>query len=116
MFFVFLGLVWVATITRFIFPAATAASGWTLWGWGLDEWLGIQFGLVALLTFGIVVHLMLHWSWVCGVFFSKLRKVKAKAMPDDGTRTIYGVGLMIVILNLMGLLIAAAALTVQAPL
>ena len=117
MLLVFLALVLVATITRFVFPAATSAAGWKLWGYGLDAWLGLQFGLLATLTFGIVIHLMLHWSWVCGVFFGKLRKSKKKVrLPDDGTRTIYGVGLMIVILNVLGVLIAVAALMVRSPL
>ena len=113
MLVVFLGLVFVSTVTRFIFPAATAASGWELWGYSVDDWLSAQFGLLGLLTFGIVVHLMLHWSWVCGVFFKRFRKSK---LPDDGIRTIYGVGLMILILNVMGLLIGAAALTIKSPL
>jgi hypothetical protein len=109
----FLGLVLVSTIIRFVFPAASAAAGWTLWGRGIDDWMSLQFALVAVLAFSILVHLMLHWSWVCGVFFGKLWKRPGKKLPEDGIRTIYGVGLMIVILNTMGLLIALAALMVR---
>ena len=116
MLVVFLALVLVSTIIRFVFPAATAASGWELWGYGVDAWMSTQFALVAIMTFAIVVHLMLHWSWVCGVFFGKLYKVDRSRLPDDGVRTIYGVGLMIVILNVMGLLIGLAALMVRSPL
>ena len=116
MLFVFLALVFVATIVRFVFPAATAADGWTLWSLNLEHWMGIQFALVATLTLGIVIHLMLHWTWCCAVFFGKIRKVDKANLPDDGFRTIYGVGLMIVILNILGLAIAAAALTVSAPI
>ena len=113
---VFLGLLWVSVVVRFVFPAASAAAGWTLWGWTLDHWLQLQFGLLGVLTFGIVVHLMLHWSWVCGVFFGRIwRRHEAKPLPDDGTRTIYGVGFMIVLLNILGLLIAIATLSVQGP-
>ena len=116
MLIIFLALVFVATIIRFVFPIASAAEGWSLWGLNIDSWMAIQFSLTAVLTFAILVHLMLHWSWVCGVYFRKLRTHKKNApMPDDGTRTIYGVGLMIVILNIMGLLIAVAALSVHAP-
>jgi hypothetical protein len=38
-----------------------------------------------------------------------------KAKIDDGVQTLYGVGLLIVILNLLGLAIAAAALSIQMP-
>jgi hypothetical protein len=113
---VFLSLIWVTTIIRFIFPPASAAQGWMLWGYDVDAWMEWQFALTAVFSLGILVHLMLHWSWVCGVFFSRIwRRKKADAMPDDGTRTIYGVGLMIVLLNLLGLLIAAAVLGIQPP-
>ncbi len=117
MLVVFLALVWVSTVVRFLFPSPSGAPGWLLWGLSLDGWTSIQFALIALLSFGILVHLMLHWSWVCGVYFGRIRRSKTGGkVPDDGIRTIYGVGLMIVLLNLLGLLIAAAALSVQSPI
>jgi hypothetical protein len=113
----FLALAWVSAIIRFIFPTASVSQGWTLWGFSLDSFMGLQFVLLATFAFGIVLHLMLHWSWVCGVLFGRiLPKEKGAPLPDDGTRTIYGVGLMIVILNVLGVLIAAAALSIQSPL
>ncbi len=113
----FLALVCVSVVIRFVFPAASAAQGWSLWGRGIDAWMAGQFALLAVLSLGILVHVMLHWSWVCGVFFGKLWKLKKGAtLPDDGTRTIYGVGFMILLLNLMGLFIAAAAICIHSPL
>jgi uncharacterized membrane protein len=50
-----------------------------LWGLGYDQWQTIQFGMVAALALGILIHLMLHWSWVCGVIATRLaRDKKAK--------------------------------------
>lgn len=113
----FLALVWVSTVIRFVFPTASISAGWTLWNFSLDACMGLQFALLATFAFGILLHLMLHWSWVCGVLFGRiLPKQPDTTLPDDGTRTIYGVGLMIVILNVLGVLIAAAALSIQAPL
>jgi hypothetical protein len=112
----FVSLIWVATIIRFIFPAASAAQGWTLWSHPLDTWMGLQFTLTATFALGVLVHLMLHWSWVCGVFLSRIwRRRRNPELPGDGTRTIYGVGLLIVLLNALGLLISAAALSIQSP-
>lgn len=110
-------LVWVSVIVRFVFPPAGAASGYLLWGLGLTEWMDVQFGVLAVFFFGIVLHLMLHWTWVCGVIGGRLFRSRdgSKRVMDDGQRTILGVGLMIVLLNVMGLGIALAVLSVQAP-
>jgi hypothetical protein len=111
---VFAGLVWTALIVRFIFPPAYDARGWSLWGLSLDQWISLQFAMVATLALGVLLHVMLHWSWVCGVVSTRLANSK-KAKLDDGTQTLYGVGLLILLLNLMGLAVAAAALMVRRP-
>lgn len=112
---VFLVLVWVSTIVRFVFPSTSDAVGWTLWGGSLDAWIGVQFGLVAVMAFAVLLHVMLHWTWVCGVILQRLpaKKDGSKRAFDDGTRTIVGVGFMIICLNIMGLAMAAAVLSIQ---
>ncbi len=113
---VFVALMGVSAIVRFVFPPATAAAGWRLWGGSLDDWLVWQFDIVAALTGLIVLHVMLHWTWVCGVIGSKLnRRRDEPARLDDGQRTLLGVGLLIVILNIVGGLVAAATLTIHTP-
>lgn len=113
---VFLLLASVSVVVRFVFPAGTAAAGWTLWGRGFDDWSAIQFGLLCLLAFGVLLHLMMHWSWVCGVVASRLSRWRGRSIRfDDGAQTLYGVGLLIVAVNVVGLLIAAAALMIRAP-
>ena len=114
---VFLMLVWVSVVLRFVFPAGTAAAGWLLWGRGFDDWSAFQFSLLCMFALGVLVHLMLHWSWICGVVSSRVSRWRGRAVRlDDGTQTLYGVGLLIVVLNVVGLLIAAAALGIRAPL
>jgi len=110
----FSALVFSAVIVRFIFPPGPDARGWDLWGLSYDQWATVEFALVAVLALGILLHVMLHWSWVCGVVATRLTRDK-KAKLDEGSQTIYGVGLLIVIVNLMGLVIAAAVLTVRPP-
>lgn len=102
-----------AVILRFVFPPGPAAKGWLLWGFDYDTWGGIQFGLLAALAFGILVHVMLHWSWVCNVLSSRLGGRKTRV--DEGMQTIYGVGLLIILLNLIGVVVAAAKLTIHGP-
>ena len=63
---------------------------------------------------GILIYVMLHWSWVCGVLATRLTRDK-KTKLDDGTQTLYGVGLLIVLVNVLGLAIAVAALSIHGP-
>jgi hypothetical protein len=104
----------VSVIVRFVFPPGPAARGWLLWGLDYDAWSGIQFALVAMLAAGILVHVMFHWSWVCNVIASRLARDR-RARVDDGVQTIYGVGLLIALLNVVGIAVAAAMLTIRGP-
>jgi len=110
----FVGLCFAAVVVRFVFPPGPTAAGWTLWGFDYDAWNGIQFGLLAVLAGGILVHVMFHWSWVCTMLASRLTGDR-KARVDDGLQTIYGVGLLIVLLNIVGFAVAAAVLTIKGP-
>lgn len=110
----FMALCIAAVIVRFVFPPGPAAKGWVLWGLDYDAWNGIQFGILAILAGGILVHVMFHWSWVCNVLASRL-SVDRKGRVDDGMQTIYGVGLLIVLLNVIGITVAAAMLMIKGP-
>ncbi len=113
----FLAGLWSTFVIRFVFPPGTLAAGWRLWGWTYDQWADFQFVLIGIFSFAVLIHVMLHWTWVCGVITSRLlrRKNGKRRSWDDGTRTLYGVGLIVVLLNALGIAFAAAVLTVQGP-
>ena len=112
----FLTVCTLSVILEFIFPGGPQADGWLLWGRDYAEWSRIRFVLLATMAAAIVLHVMLHWSWVCGVVASRLGAKKSGAAPhDDPSRTLWGVGLLIVLVNLVGLIVAVAALTIEAP-
>ena len=92
----FVTLSLVAVIVQFVFPSGVTAKGWILWGMNYGQWCSLQFALLSVLGFGIVIHVMLHWTWVCSVIAKKL--LRHRELPDDGIRTVYGVGLLIVLL------------------
>jgi hypothetical protein len=110
---IFTGLCAAAVVVRFVFPPGPNATGWMLWGLDYDAWNGIQFGLLAALAVGILVHVMLHWSWVCNVLASRLGGRKGRV--DEGLQTIYGVGLLIVLLAMIGGTAAVAMLSIRGP-
>jgi hypothetical protein len=110
----FLQLTWVSIVVRYVFPPGTDARGWRLWGGDYDRWCGLQFALLVVFAAALLLHVMLHWSWVCGVVASRLGANK-NALRDDGSQTLWGVGLIIVLANLVGLAVAAAAFSIVAP-
>jgi len=113
---IFMVLLWSAVIVQYVFPPGPNAAGWLLWGWDQTQWSQLNFGVLCLFTLGVLLHVMLHWPWVCNVAARTLRRGdQSKSKLDDGTRTLIGVGALIVILHVIGLGIAAAWLTVRPP-
>ncbi len=114
----FLLLCWSSVVIRYVFPAAIVSEGWVLWGLDYLAWTDIRFGTLCVFASAILLHVMLHWTWVCGVIESwqRRRRVETAAgKAETGNRTLWGVGLLIVILNVLGLGIALAALSIQGP-
>jgi hypothetical protein len=109
----FVSLCIVSVINQFVFPPGVDAKGWLLWGMGLNQWTSLQFGTLAILGFGIVIHVMLHWAWVCSVVAKKL--FRAKQIPDTGLQTVYGVGLLIGLLLTGAVIVGIAMMTIQMP-
>lgn len=113
---VFVLLCTCATIVEFVFPPGPQTEGWVLWGHTYMEWSRFQFGLLSVLAGGILLHIMLHWTWVCGVVASRLgRKGANAAARDEPTRTLWGVGLLIFVVNFAGVIVALAVLTIHQP-
>jgi hypothetical protein len=74
----------------------------------------LHFGLLAVLVFAILVHVMLHWNWVCSIIATRLLRRSGKV--DDGVQTLYGVSTLILLVILLSTLIIAAQLSVHSPL
>lgn len=113
----FLTYSWTQFVVRFVFPPASAAEGWTLWGRPLDHWNEFSFWVLCLLILEVLVHIMLHWSWVCGVVSSKFLHRKGRQRKwSDGEATLLGVGMLAAVLVLLGVTLGWAILSAQGPL
>ena len=58
----------------------------------------VQFATLCTFGFGILVHVMLHWNWVCSVITTQVLHTRERL--DEGMQTIYGVATLIVLLHL----------------
>ncbi|MBA4019971.1 MAG: hypothetical protein C0483_22625 [Pirellula sp.] len=112
----FLALVILALIVRFVFPPVLHAEGWTLWEYDYDAWMGAWFNSLIAFTLLVLIHVMLHWSWVCNVAARLLSNYRGRAVrADDAAQTVYGVAFLIVLLGIVGGVVATAALSIQTP-
>ena len=109
---VFLTLLGISMVIRFVFPQAKDSKGWLLWSYNYDEWLQAQFVVLIVLTLLILVHVMLHWNWVCNVARLRFRR-NAEKKVDTGWQTIVGVGLIILMFHILGIIYGLALLTVR---
>lgn len=95
---------WLLTVATLVFTRGK--NGSTIWGADLGGWLDALLATSCLFAIGIVIHVMLHWSWVCGTIATKL--MGRKARKDDGSQTLLGVGFLILLLHIFGAAVLAA--------
>ncbi|HET6425185.1 MAG TPA: hypothetical protein VFG20_15970 [Planctomycetaceae bacterium] len=95
---------WLVTVVTLVFPRG--GNGGTIWGATAGDWLDALFVTSCVFAVGVVLHVMLHWSWICGTISMKL--LGRKAGKDDGTQTLIGVGFLILLLHILGAAILAA--------
>lgn len=96
---ILVSFIWISAVLRFVFPAPTKAAGWQLYGWTYDQWSDFQFACLCIMGLGVLIHVMMHWNWVCSVL--TVHVLKTKNRIDDGMQTIYGVGVLIVLLHVI---------------
>jgi hypothetical protein len=113
LFVAILVVLWVSLLLRMIFPRATAAAGWELWGLSYDEWHDVQFFALCVCVLLALEHLVLHWKWVCAVIATRLLRVRKR--PDEGVQALYGVGTFIAILFFLMATLFVASLAIKSP-
>lgn len=105
----FVTILAIATIVRFVFPPAENSHGWRLWGWSLEQWHELLFAAIAVLAGAVLLHIMLHWNWVCGVVSNKLSSWFGRAVRiDDASKTLWGVSLLITVFSILAIVLAIA--------
>jgi len=96
-------------VVRFIFPPGPQAADWRVWGYGYDAWSWGQFAAQAVMGVTVLLHLVLHWRWVCGFVASRYGRWHRKRISlNEANVTLYGVSLLIVVLVVLGGLLLAA--------
>lgn len=87
---VFGGLAWIGFLIHYVLPPGHGQGGGgrglLLWGWNRHDYGLVHFYLAIGMLLLIMVHLWLHWAWVC----STIANLFGRAKAPYGRRLIYG--------------------------
>lgn len=108
----FVALCWISAVLQLVFPVGAAPDAHQIWGANAGDWQNAQFFVLCALAGGIMLHVMLHWSWIMGVI--ETRFLGRKGSRDNGSHTLIGVGLLLAILHLLALGCVAAQMSLHA--
>lgn len=100
----------------FVFPAASQSAGYSVWGSGYDGWVQFLVANISIFLVLILLHIILHWSWVCMFVTSRLSKrLGRKIVLDDSAKTIWGVVALIIVLTIAAVFVGAASFALVEP-
>jgi hypothetical protein len=105
-------LAWISAVLRFLFPLGPSVFEYRLWGWDYVDWSDAQFMVLCVFAAAVLLHVMMHWTWVMGVVTRRIAKSKK---VDHSLDTIYGVVLLIALLHILGIAFAVAMFTIEGP-
>lgn len=95
-FAVFLGMIATGLLIRFVLPPGSrGGKGLSLWDLDRHEWGDLHFWLAITLFGLLLVHLVLHWSWVCQVARTIIKAPAVEpASRSAAKRTAIGVSIL----------------------
>lgn len=104
----FLVVLSLTGIVQFVFSVTRVADGCSLWGYEHDAWQWAQAVSIGVFAVLVIVHLILHWAWVCGVIAVRFsRHLGRRIRIVEPMLTLYGVAFLaaclFLILAVMGL-------------
>ncbi len=101
-FIVMLAMTATGLLIRFVLPPGSGERH-SLWDYTRHDWGDVHFWLAVALGGLVLVHLALHWSWVCSLVWRWCASRDARAGPKFALRrNLVGVVLVLSITGLIG--------------
>jgi hypothetical protein len=96
-----LGMVATGLLLRFVLPPGSGSRR-MLWGWGRHDWGDLHFWLAVGVGAVIVLHIALHWQWVCVTALRCLPARGQHSSPTLTTRNLVGASLILLLVGVLG--------------
>jgi hypothetical protein len=107
---VMLAMISTGLLVRFVLPPGTGGR-LNVWGWGRHDWGDLHFWLAASLGALLVLHVALHWTWVCGTAHRML--MRGTGRTDRWQRNLSGAVFLAAVVLLVGGFVWVAARNVE---
>jgi len=97
---VMFGMIATGLIIRFALPPGSGRSR-LLWTWGRHDWGDVHFWLAAAAGVLLLVHVALHWQWICNMTLRFFRRgASERIYPGALGRNTAGAVLVLVLIGL----------------
>jgi len=108
------GLIATGLLVRFVLPPGSGSRR-LLWGLWRHDWGGIHFWLAFAGGVLLLVHVALHWQWVCATVLRlcRLSPATEQATQSRWRRNVAGVALVLALVGLFSAFVWAARRGVQ---
>jgi len=101
-------------LMRFVLPPRRGSGPHrTLWGWDRHDWGDLHFWAAVALGALLVLHVVLHWRWVCTTVVGFVRRGEAGAPATAGVRCLWGLAFAVLLVALVGGMLWFASSGVQ---
>ena len=90
-----LAMIGTGLVLYFTLPPGSGGKGLLLWGLGRHEWGDLHFWAAVGLAVLLVLHVALHWAWVCGTI-SRLAGA-ARRPRSKGRENLIGLVFLIIV-------------------
>lgn len=99
-FLVMLAMVATGLLIRFVLPPGSGERR-SLWAGTRHEWGDVHFWLAVTLGALLLVHIALHWGWVCSVVQGWLPRGRRAGPKSSSRRNLAGAALLVAIAGLV---------------
>lgn len=100
------GMIATGLMIRFVLPTGTGGRhggpGHVFWGMGRHDWGDVHFWISVALGVLLLVHVALHWSWVCTTLHRLLRGAGNAGQLSAAKRNIYGIVFLAAVVVIFG--------------
>ena len=110
---VLFSMVATGLIVRFVLPPGSGGRQ-ALWGLGRHDWGDLHFWLAVGIGVLVLVHIALHWQWVCATALQLFRRGAAEpASVSRASGNLAGFGLLVLIVGIFAGFVWLAQINVQ---